>query len=525
MTLLVTSIQPATLSELAGAADCAWAGGADAIEVRIDGQDGVAADFAGLAAYLLAHRDKTWVVTCRGIKEGGQSPNSAPQRAAELSRSVGDSGAFLDFEYVDWVDSKEARMELLGVLANSTGDVARLILSAHYFDRDSTGEIDLQAKVSEMLAVPETACGKIAYTVDYIEESFAALDSIHEGESRVSAMAMGEAGLWTRVLAKKLGAFATYCALDHNTATAPGQLTLDEMVNRYRWHDMTDATRVYGVVGDPVGHSMGPVLFNRWFAEADMDAVYLPLLVGQGKDGLRRFLDHCVERPWLDIGGLSVTIPHKAAALDWVGDGADSMATSIGALNTLSFDQGHVTGFNTDGYAAIASLIDALECDRSDMSGLTVDVLGTGGAARAIMHGLSELGCNMTVFGRDAAKTDAIAKAYGAEAKSWDSRLQRNGELLIHCTKLGMWPEIDASPMTSESLRECRLVFDLVYNPVETKLLRDAGLVGVGVLSGLDMFIRQASMQFELWTGRQPDRKLGRELIASEITKHTEAAR
>ena len=538
MTLLVTSILPANLSELSANAERAWAGRTDAIEVRIDR---FADDFGELAAYLRVHQDKTWIVTCRSTKEGGQSPDRAGKRAAKLSKSVGDSGVFVDFEFADWVDSDEARTELLGALANSTGDAARLILSAHDFGNDSTGKMALPAKLPDMLAVSETACAKIAYKVDHIADSFAALDAIREGGQRVSAMAMGEAGLWTRVLAGKLGAFATYCALDAESATAPGQLTLEEMVNRYRWHDLTEATRVFGVIGDPVGHSMGPLLFNRWFAEAGIDAVYLPLLVGRSDDGLRRFLDGCMKRPWLDLGGLSVTIPHKTAALEWIGDGADAMATGIGAINTLCFDRETVTGCNTDSYAAVASLVDALGCDRSDLSGVTVDILGAGGAARAIMHGLDELGCAMTVFGRSEAKTSALAEAHRAKAKAWEERARRSGDILINCTNLGMWPNLDESPMSPDqprraggsarSLHGCRLVFDLVYHPLETKLLRDAKAAGANVLTGLDMFIRQASMQFELWTGKQPDRELGRELIthpgapglAGEIQKRSES--
>lgn len=542
MTLLVTSIRPANLSELAAKAERAWAGRTDAIEVRIDLQAGLGDDLGELAAYLNANRDKTWIVTCRSAREGGHARGSATDRVARLVESVNGSSAFVDFEFEDWAESDDARKQLLAMLPKVGKGVSRLILSAHDFGTDSTGktrwQVDGADRLREMLAVPEAACGKIAYEADHIEDSFAALDAIREGGHRVSAMAMGEAGLWTRVLARKFGAYATYCALDPDATTAPGQLTLHEMVNRFRWHDMTDTTRVFGVIGDPVAHSMGPLLHNRWFAEEGIDAVYLPLLVGRGNDGLRRstsrlrrFLDGCRKRPWLDIGGLSVTIPHKTAALEWVGDGADSMATGIGALNTLRFDRGDVTGYNTDAYAAVASLVDALGCDRSDLSGVTVDILGAGGAARAIMHGLYELGCALTVFGRTEAKTTALAEAHRAKARAWDERGRRSGEILINCTNLGMWPNLDESPMPTgkaglqvESFHGCRLVFDLIYHPLDTKLLRDARAAGTEVLGGLDMFIRQASMQFELWTGKQPDRELGRKLIANELDSRSESS-
>lgn len=541
MTLLVTSIMPANLTDLSDAAERAWAGKTDAVEVRIDL---FTDDLGRLAAYLRTHHDRTWIVTCRSADEGGHcqrqlagrqsqpagSSGNASQRADRLIEATSETNASVDFEFADWVGLSESRKKKLS---------ARLILSAHDF---TSGATDVTMRLSEMNAVPDVVCSKLAYTASHITDSFAAFDAIHawHGLHRsVAAMAMGEPGLWTRVLAAKLGAFATYCAFDADAATAPGQLTLDDMVNRYRCPDMTASTRVFGVLGEPVGHSMGPLLFNRWFADARIDAVYLPLLVGHLDDGLRRFLDGCRRRPWLDVGGFSVTIPHKTAALDWVGDGADAMAAGIGALNTLSFDGGKVTGYNTDCYAAVSSMVDALgceQCDRhsqqsrlagrlADLAGVSVDVLGTGGAARAILYGLSELGCETTVFGRSQGKTRDLAEAYRAKPASWDSRTKRRAEILINCTNVGMWPMVDESPMPVASLDGCRLVFDLVYHPLETKLLVDARAQGAAVLSGLDMFIRQASMQFEVWTGKQPDMERGRSLVIQEIQQRTGSKR
>jgi 3-dehydroquinate dehydratase/shikimate dehydrogenase len=216
-----------------------------------------------------------------------------------------------------------------------------------------------------------------------------------------------------------------------------------------------------------------------------------------------------------------VTVPHKTHALQWVGDGADSMTGWIGAVNTLVFRGEDVAGHNTDCYAAISSIAAALECSRSDLAGMSVDLLGTGGAAYAVAHGLYERGCQLTVYGRSREKTLLIANKCGARAAPWQDRVQRDGDVLINCTTVGMWPEVNASPIPADALYGCRLVFDLVYNPPTTRLLADAAVADARVLSGLDMFVRQAATQFELWTGTTPDTRTARNLIACELERRT----
>jgi shikimate 5-dehydrogenase len=163
-------------------------------------------------------------------------------------------------------------------------------------------------------------------------------------------------------------------------------------------------------------------------------------------------------------------------------------------------------------------LADALGCSRIDLAGVRVDVLGTGGAARAVLYGLKEPGCTVTLYGRSADRTLRLAEQSGAVAAAWNERLQRDGDVLINCTTVGMWPDVDASPVPADALADCRLVFDLIYNPLETRLLRDAAGTGIKTLNGLDMFVRQAAVQFELWTGSSADLQDARGLIAHEIT-------
>ncbi|UCC31194.1 MAG: type I 3-dehydroquinate dehydratase [Phycisphaerales bacterium] len=515
MTLLVTSIAPDSLEELKWRAEQAWAGGTQAVEVRIDTFSGGPEE---LAAYLRAHNDHTWIVTCRSADEGGHFRGDTMERVSLLMKAARGTDAYVDFELADWRRSSNIRQKVGLASAKTDASGHRLILSAHDF---SGVPPNLAELAHEMCNASGAAGGKIAYRAGRICDSFDALDLMHRHGAMLSAVAMGEDGLWTRVLAKKLGGFATYCSLDAASATAPGQITLDEMIHRYRWSEIDSSTRVFGVIGDPVAHSMGPLLFNRWFADAGINAVYLPLhLTGKG-DCLQRFLDGCRDRPWLDIGGLSVTIPHKMAALDWLGDRADHMARGIGALNTVSFCAGETGGFNTDCYAGVSSVAGALGVTRGDLVGVSVDLLGTGGAARALLYGLSMCGCKVTVYGRSRDKTHRLGDHFGARPAAWENRTHRTGEVLVNCTNVGMWPDLDVSPMPADSLEGCRLVFDLIYNPLETRLLKDAAAAGTKTLSGLDMFVRQAAMQFMLWTSISPDTRYAPDLITREIERRT----
>jgi len=512
MTLLVTSIEVDKLAELEVCAEAAWAGGAEAVEVRIDTLEG---DPADLAAYLNRHRRRTWIVTCRSAAEGGHFAGDTMGRVARLIAVARGMGAYVDFEWADWQRSANIQQKVR-LAAAGPDEARRLILSAHHLAGPPP---DLAASVDQVLRTRDLASAKMAYAADDIGDSFAALDLMRQYRGSIIAICLGEAGMWTRVLAKKLGAFASYCCLTPDAATAPGQIRLGDMVGRYRWATLNTDTRVFGVVGDPIAHSMSPMLFNRWFAEAGVNAVYLPLRVRRHDDSLPRFLDACMYRPWLDIGGFSVTLPHKAAALDWLGDRADRTAHLIGAVNTLVVRHGTWAGYNTDCHAALASLIDALGCARSDLAGLSVDVLGTGGAAKAVLSGLRDFGCRVTLYGRSRAIVTDLAHRFACRATAWEDRAERTGQVLINCTNLGMRPDEGISPMPGDALGGCRLVFDLIYNPLETKLLRDAAAAGCKTLSGLDMFLRQAAVQFELWTETTPDVEQARGWVTAELRR------
>ena len=513
MTLLVASVFADDVETLRRAAEAARTDGADAVEARLDT---FAGDLGELTRLLNQPSVFTWIVTCRPPSEGGRFAGRVEQRVTLLATLARETDAYLDFELADWISSSDVRQQLARALT-SRGTQPRLILSLHDFEGIPP---DLEDQIRQAHAQPEVAAAKVAFQADDVTASLQALDLIRNSSGPLVAVAMGEAGVASRVLARKCGAWASYASLDDRDATAPGQISVRTLKDLYRWDTLDESTRVFGVIGAPVSHSMSPALFNRWFAEARINAVFLPLHVAPDPRALDRFLDACLARPWLDLGGCSVTLPHKTAALRYLGqESADDVARKIGAVNTLTVQDEHFSGCNTDCPAALASLRAALTQRGRELAGMTVDVLGTGGAARALVAGLVEAGCVVTIHGRDAGRTEQLAGEFNAQPAAWPDRARRQGAIVVNCTNVGMAPKVKASPLPAEGLAGCELVFDVIYNPLKTALLRQASRAGAATLGGLDMFIRQAALQFELWTGQAPDLQLGRELVTARLTE------
>ncbi len=508
MTQLICSIMIEDEAAMLKQVHRAWAIGADAIELRLDKYQG---SIAPIHQLLKDQKEKTWIVTCRSVYEGGHSAALPSERLEQLTSAAQATGAYIDFELNDW---NNLPASLTGQLRND-----RIILSSHHFDDCPD---DVANFPTHLPTTHKTAIAKIAYTSKHINVSFAALDLMHRDGHKVIAIAMKECGLWTRVLARKLGAFGTYCSLDSSDETAPGQISVDKMISHYRWNSIDSSTKVFGVLGHPVAHSMSPLLFNTWFADAGINAVYLPLHVNNTPNALPTFLNECAKRPWLGISGFSVTVPHKQAALDCVGQKADRLAQSIGAVNTLVFgDQQNALGYNTDCHAAIDAIVAALKCQHKDLANLTVDVLGAGGSARAIVAGLTSHACDITIYSRRDEPAKHLAEQFQVTSQPWSQRGQRKSNLLINCTPVGMWPMTNDSPMSPAALKSYDLVFDLIYRPMPTKLLLDAQAQGKSTLNGLDMFIRRAAAQFQLWTRQTADTTKAYQLIENELTKES----
>ncbi|HND56803.1 MAG TPA: shikimate dehydrogenase, partial [Pirellulaceae bacterium] len=310
-------------------------------------------------------------------------------------------------------------------------------------------------------------------------------------------LCMGEIGAPTRVLCGKFGSPFSFATFHAERSMAPGQLSFQEMRDLYRFETINADTDVYGVIADPVAHSLSPKVHNAAFGSLGMNKVYLPFRVAP--DELPSFLANCRE---LGVKGLSVTIPHKEQVMRYLTQ-SDEPSTVIGAVNTIDFSTATASGSNTDYYAAMQSVLRAM--GRSDLerplTGVKALVLGSGGVARAIVHGLKNYGAEVTITGRTPINVDDLAHRFHCTTVPWDERHGAKCDLLVNCTPVGMHPNVDETPYDERGMRGSMVVFDTIYNPEQTLLIKKARNAGCTTITGVDMFVTQAALQFKKFTG------------------------
>jgi 3-dehydroquinate dehydratase/shikimate dehydrogenase len=311
----------------------------------------------------------------------------------------------------------------------------------------------------------------------------------HSLASHVVGIAMGEEGLVSRVLGPRAGAAFTFASPDDGAETAPGQVTARTMVELYRLDQLDQATRIFGVAGNPIGHSLSPLMHNMAFKRESVNAVMLPLKTKSLDDLLTLVRE-------LPLGGVAVTMPLKQEVLPHLAN-MDPLTAKIGACNTLRTGaDGKIYGFNTD----VAGVVRPLE-KRMRLKGARIAVLGAGGAARAAVFGLVEQGAEVFVINRTHEKAVALARKAHAKSLKQDQLAKNKFDALINTTPCGMAGIKQAMPIKENELN-ASLVFDMVYNPLDTPLLKLAHSRGLAVISGMEMFVQQGARQFEIWTGK-----------------------
>ena len=363
-----------------------------------------------------------------------------------------------------------------------------LIISFHDFERTSA----LHIVWRRLNRVPADAY-KLVTTIRKPSGTLRLVQFMREhAQAPLIAMGMSEAGSTTRILGPSLGSLYTYAAPSDSNGTASGQLSSGLLRSLYSCDTITQQTRLYGVVGDPISHTKSPLLHNRAFHSRRMDAVYLPFLVASSQLG--EWMKLALALP---IAGFSVTIPHKQRILRYL-DAVEPLAHRIGAVNTVWRDTGKWRGTNTDVDGVLKPLSGHLR-----LSGSSVLIVGYGGAARAAAFALHDAGASVTITGRDAKRARLLARAIHSQVIGLDAAHASHYDVLINATPVGM------STTTSECLFPGRIpaniVFDMVYNPHETNLLKAAQAQGCVVIHGIDMLLEQAARQFEIWTGEAPD--------------------
>jgi len=501
----------------------ALACGAEMLEWRTDYLEHLTPEtVAGWLAEVreAAGPDVPVIVTCRDTREGGAIDYPEALRIDVLLAVLGAGAEFIDLEYANFA-KPEVRQRIEAGLAQRPH--ARLILSAHDFDRPFVDIARLYRDIKDACprAVPKLIC-----TARHINDCFEAFDLLHRRDGDAIVFCMGQAGLISRVLAKKLGGLVSYASLDEASETAPGQVTVGQFKDMYR-HDEIDAkTELFGVIADPVAHSLSPAIHNACFAAQQMNRLYLPLLVQGGRDELFAFLDGVRARPWLDFRGFSITIPHKHSLLEYVrtqGGFVEPLAEQIGAANTLILGTrgtGHesqISAYNTDYAGALDAITAGMGIDREGFRDMPIAVIGAGGVSRALVAGFSDAGAKVTIYNRTVARAEKLAVDFGCAFAPLEALANLEARLVVNCTSIGMHPNVDRSPVPETALKSGMAVFDTVYNPAETLLLKQAKAVGAQTIDGLAMFVNQAMAQFHLFTGQPGNATLMRDVVCREL--------
>jgi 3-dehydroquinate dehydratase/shikimate dehydrogenase len=536
--------------------------GADLVEYRIDHLFSGEGDDAGRAAVLdlVARSPLPCIVTCRPVYEGGgyDGDDNARISLYEALGTADTPPAYIDCEALTYSRSANLRQKMNLAVAHGGQQRAvtsRLILSHHDFEGRSASLLRI---VTDMRRQDAASVLKIAFTARSVRDNLELFDLLRERDRPTVALGMGEDGLMSRVLAPKFGGLLTFASLDESSATASGQPTVDELLNLYRFRSIGPRTKMYGVIGDPVVQSASPAVHNDAFDRAGHDGVYLPLRVAPGWEPFKATLLSLLGDPALHFSGASVTIPHKAnlvrlareiAGAGRSGDGSrpasptrgpwriDEMSNLCGAANTIALrDDGSVDIANTDASAIVELLEPALrKIDSAGLRGARVLIVGTGGAARAAAAACARGGAHVTITGRSADKAAALAAELGAafaavpgaeapriDVLAWDERQDAACDALVQCTPLGMagGPEPDGAPLdvrTMPSLSGRGVIFETVYNPLETPLVAAARETGRTVITGERMFVRQAAAQSRMWTGDAPDEDAMRAAVLGKL--------
>ncbi len=391
----------------------------------------------------------------------------------------------------------------------------RTIRSVHYFN-GLPREVLINHDMIESLS---GSILKIAATTTDAVDAIPLWDLLAEqvrNSERYVPIAMGEAGKWTRILGPAHGAFMTYASLDYGAETADGQISADELIEVFRIRQITRETKVYGIIAGNTTFSMSPYIHNASFREAGMDRVFIPFQVQDLAGFVRRMVRAETRELDLNFRGFSVTNPHKRTIIDQLDD-IDATAERIGAVNTVVIENDRLIGFNTDVDGFIQPLIEQY----GDLKGARVIVFGAGGAARACIYGLVAAGADVTVVARNEGSAHALVDEFGIRHKLPDEIGTRViADIAINATPLGTKGENEnATIATAEQLADVKLVYDLTYNPEETRLLSEARSAGCNNIGGMEMLIGQAVRQFELWTGETPSREIMRSAAMARLSR------
>ncbi|GAB2228905.1 hypothetical protein Droror1_Dr00023039 [Drosera rotundifolia] len=480
--------------------------GADVVEIRLDclksfspSQD---------LPVLIKQSPLPTLVTYRPIWEGGQYDGDEKKRQEALQLAMELGADYIDIEL-------QVAYEFIQSIAGKKPDNFKVIVSSHNFH--NTPSLEALSNLVARIQATGADIATIATTALDITDVIRIFQITVHSQIPVIGIVMGERGLISRLLTPKFGGYLTYGALEVGAISAPGQPTAKDLQDLYNFRLIKPDTKVYGIIGKPVGHSKSPLLFNESFKKVGLNAVYVHLLV----DDVVKFFDS-YSSP--DFAGYSCTIPHKEVVLQCM-DEIDPIAKKIGAVNNLvRKPDGKFKAYNTDYIGAISGIEDALRgtngaysATDSPLAGKLFVVLGAGGAGKSLAYGAKQKGARVVVANRTYERAVDLAAKVGGKALRLEEVQNfhpEDGMILANCTSVGMKPNIDLTPLNKEVLKHYSLAFDAIYTPKDTRLLREARESGCIIVYGTEMLIRQGFEQWKNFTGLPAPEELFRELMS-----------
>ena len=433
-----------------------------------------------------------------------------------LKQAIELGADYIDIELSEGNDAIEELKSHGAKMGSST----KIIISYHNFQR--TPSLNRLKGIFNQCREFKPAVVKIVTFARKPEDNLPVLSLIPYARKHLQeiiALCMGDKGRISRVMAPLLGNFLNFATLEQGTQSAPGQLTASEMrqINKLVNGDKTSQKhqvlsrqesqpRNYILLGNPVGQSLSPLMHNTALCDLGIEGRYNAFCVydlAAAIQGIRG----------MDVRGASVTIPFKSAVMEYLDD-ISADARNIGAVNTIINSNGRLTGVNTDWRGLLAALREAMT-----IKGKKFVIIGAGGTARSAAYGIIQEGGFPVIVNRTAEKGKLLAVKFNCPFYALDDIEKIEADCLINTTPVGMYPHVDKSPVDSASLAGYKYVMDVIYNPLETKLLKDARQRGCHVLPGLDMFVHQGAEQIKLWTGLDPNRALMKKTVKERLAE------
>jgi len=448
------------------------------LEFRLDYLPRPALALPKIKEFMDYHPQAVAIATCRRAASGGKFRGSIASQLDLLGKAAAAGCQLVDLEI-------QSASHLKADKLNKLRARAALILSFH----DFRATRNLEQTLGKMTALPADFY-KIVTTATTLSDNVTMMKFLekHSDSHSLIGLCMGEQGIISRVLGVRAGSVFTFAATSEGERTAPGQITAQELRSTYRIEQVDAATRVYGVAGDPVAHSLSPAIMNAALRRENVNGVYLALHAKTLKDLLT-----CVRD--IPIHGLSITMPYKESILSHL-DNSDAHTSKIGACNTVVRAQdGKLYGFNTD----TAGVVRPIE-QRITLQGAKILVLGAGGAARAAVFGLKERGAEVWILNRTAGPAQKLARQARARTIKRSDLKKLTFDVIINATPVGMGNTRE-SPLNENEIK-AKYVLDMVYDPPETRLVKLAREQGAQIIPGIEMFVHQAARQFEIWTGK-----------------------